>query len=138
MELNIFTRLVFERERLRFNKAEMAAVGGVAQPTYLRYETGDRVPDGEFYARIATHGADVLYILTGKRSQAVAEIALLHPDERSLVESYQRCRPDAKKTLLQTAALLAAGAAPEAKVSMKAGKKSMQAGTINVKGSVQF
>jgi transcriptional regulator with XRE-family HTH domain len=88
MELNIFQRLVSERERLGLNKAEMAAVGGVAQPTYLRYETGDRVPDGEFYAKIAAHGADVLYILTGQRSQVISPQALLPEGDRILLDNY--------------------------------------------------
>lgn len=88
MELNIFQRLVSERERLGLNKVEMAAVGGVAQPTYLRYETGDRVPDGEFYAKIAAHGADVLYILTGQRSQVISPQALLPEGDRILLDNY--------------------------------------------------
>lgn len=137
MELNIFNRLVLERERLGLNKAEMAAVGGVAQPTYLRYETGDRVPDGEFYAKIAVRGADVLYILTGKRSMAVAEVALLPNDERGLLDSYRRCSPAAKKSLIQTAALLVTDQAVPG-INMRAGKNSKQVGSINAKGDVTF
>ena len=131
-------RFKSERERLGFSQSAVGELLGAGKTTVINWEKGASAPDAVQLETLAKNGADPLFIITGKRSQAVAEVALLHPDERSLVESYQRCRPDAKKTLLQTAALLAAGAAPEAKVSMKAGKKSMQAGTINVKGSVQF
>ncbi len=134
----IYENIKSERQRLGITQPALAQVAGVALRTISDWEKGVSSPTAVQIAAMATHGADPLYIITGKRSKSVAEISLLHPDERSLVESYQRCRPDAKKTLLQTAALLAAGAAPEAKINMKAGKKSMQAGTINVKGSVQF
>lgn len=106
MELNIFTRLVFERERLGLNKAEMAAAGGVAQPTYLRYETGDRAPDGEFYAKIAAQGADVLYILTGQRSKPMPEVDLLSHRQRALLSNYDGASEEGKKHIEGTASLL--------------------------------
>lgn len=109
MEKNISQRLVSERERLGLNKGEMAVAGGVAQPTYLRYESGDRSPDGDFWSRIAEAGADVLYILTGRRSLALPAEALLPPDERLLVDNYRSCTPEAKRNLIQTSALLSAG-----------------------------
>lgn len=93
MELNIFQRLTSERVRLGLNKAEMATIGGVAQPTYLRYETGDRVPDGEFYAKIAANGADVLYILTGKRSVVVHPQLLLPEGDRILLDNFHAAPP---------------------------------------------
>lgn len=72
MEQKISDRLHVERLRLDLNKSQMAAKGGVAHSTYLRYESGERSPDGDFLAAIAAVGADVLYILTGERGQPVA------------------------------------------------------------------
>ena len=64
----ISERLLEERERLKLNKGQMAAAGGVANSTYTNYEEGRRSPDGDFLASIATAGADVQYILTGVKS----------------------------------------------------------------------
>ena len=87
MEL-IFRRLLEERTRLGLNKSQMAEMGGVAQPTYLRYESGERVPDGEFLAAIDRAGVDVLYVLTGRRSQPVAPQELLSEGDRILLANY--------------------------------------------------
>lgn len=93
MEIKIFQRLIEQRLSRGLNKGQMAALGGVAQPTYLRYESGDRSPDGDFWASIAKEGFDVIYILTGARSQPVAEMALLPEDERIMLDNYRNAPP---------------------------------------------
>lgn len=107
MEQKIFERLAEERERLGLNKSEMAIAGGIAKPTYLRYESGERSPDGAFFAQIAAAGADVLYILTGQRSQPVAPEATLPPRERALLDNYRHTDEAGKKIIEGTAGLAA-------------------------------
>lgn len=77
-------------------------------------------------------GADVSYILTGKRSEAVAEIELLPTDERLLVDAYRQCNAPARQALIQTAALLSAGMAAPSKPS----KPAKASKGIKVGGSV--
>ena len=68
---NFHERLFEERKRLGFNQDEMAKSGGVAKRTYCNYESGDRSPDASFLTAISMAGADVQYMLTGNRSDAL-------------------------------------------------------------------
>lgn len=99
-------RLTEERVRLGLTQEEMADAGGVKKRAYCYYESGERQPDMAFLAGIAAVGADVQYILTGKRSSSVPA---LETAEWLLLENYRRCGPQAQANLLQTSSLLAAG-----------------------------
>lgn len=112
--MTIGKRLREERERLGLNQPNFAALANTTKQTLFSWENGKTAPDGFQLMALATAGADVLYILTGRRSQAVAEVELLPPDEQVLIDSYRRCSPDAKRNLIQSAALLSAGMAPAA------------------------
>jgi transcriptional regulator with XRE-family HTH domain len=71
-------RLLEERLRLGLNKKRMAEAGGVVNSSYTNYEEGRRSPDGDFLAKIAEAGADVQYILTGRRTMDEAEAEVPH------------------------------------------------------------
>lgn len=58
-------RLRKERLRLKSNQSEFALIGGVQKNAQINYEKGERSPDADYLQRIAAHGADVLYLLTG-------------------------------------------------------------------------
>ena len=105
---NIGARLRDERERLGKNQDAFAALAGVGKRALIHYEKSERSPDANFLAAIAAAGADVLYILTGQRTEGTAS----DPAEQVLLDSYRRCKPDAKANLIQMAALLSAGVAP--------------------------
>lgn len=64
----IGARLRSERVRLGFTQEAFASLAGASKPSQVRYENGDRSPDGNYFSLIAREGADVLYILTGERS----------------------------------------------------------------------
>jgi len=87
----IFERLREERLRLGRNQTEFGQIGGVQKGAQLKYESGERCPDGSYYAGIAAAGADVQYILTGVRSTST-----LPADEMLLLERY-RASPQAVK-----------------------------------------
>lgn len=105
----IYLRLKQERERLGLTQPALADVAGAAKRTVVDWEKGVSSPTAVQLAALAVAGADVLYILTGQRSQAAAEVDLLPSDERVLVDAYRRCNAEAKRNLIQTAALLSAG-----------------------------
>lgn len=65
--MSTFLRLREERERLGLTQEAFGAAGGVLKRAVVNYEKGERAPDSEFLRGIAAAGADVLYILTGKR-----------------------------------------------------------------------
>ena len=81
MNVDFFSRLVAERERLGWQKREMAAAGGVVYGTYMNYEKQDgRMPDAGVLMAWARAGVDVQYLLTGTPGSSLArtEQELLH------------------------------------------------------------
>ncbi|BBL69713.1 helix-turn-helix domain-containing protein [Methylogaea oryzae] len=60
-------RLRKERQRLEMNQTQFAALAGVQKQAQINYEAGKRSPDADYLAAIAAAGADVQYILTGRR-----------------------------------------------------------------------
>lgn len=124
MSTNIFERLRAERERLGRTQEEFAAIAGVTRRPYVEWEKGGGPsPNALQLSALAAAGADVLYILMGQRSQAAAEVDLLPADERVLVDSYRRCNAEARRNLIQTAALLSAGM-PAARAPKPSGGQS--------------
>ncbi|WP_018610191.1 helix-turn-helix domain-containing protein [Uliginosibacterium gangwonense] len=69
--MEIGERLKEERTRLGMSQTELAELGCVQRNTLFNYEKGVRSPDADFLARIAERGADILYIVTGRRSGAL-------------------------------------------------------------------
>ncbi|WP_343734514.1 helix-turn-helix transcriptional regulator [Acidovorax sp.] len=57
-----------ERNRLGMNQTDFAAHGDVGKATQINYEKGERSPDADYLAAVASVGVDVLYVVTGKRS----------------------------------------------------------------------
>lgn len=102
-------RIKSERERLALTQPRVADLTGVGKTTVINWEKGVSSPTAVQLAALAAAGADVLFVVTGQRSQAAAEVELLPSDERVLVDAYRRCNAEARRNLIQTAALLSAG-----------------------------
>lgn len=83
-------RLRAERQRLGLNQAEVCTAGGVKPRAQVYYESGERSPDGVYWARMVALGMDVHYILTGERSGAAA---YLSPDEDWLLHTWEALTP---------------------------------------------
>ena len=66
---SISNRLREARDALGLSQQAMADQCGIAARSQRNYESGERLPDAAYLAAIASAGADVLYILTGKRDQ---------------------------------------------------------------------
>ena len=76
----------------------MGEAGGVKKGAQINYEKGERSPDSEYFAAIASIGADVQYIITGIRS-ATALLA----DEQLLLERYRAANASGKQAILGAA-----------------------------------
>ena len=98
-------RLLEERKRLGWSQQTAADTAGIRREMWARYEGGSE-PGAKGLAGIAAAGADVLYILTGQRNPTMPA---LDAAEQVLLDSYRRCKPEARVNLIQTAALLSAG-----------------------------
>lgn len=62
-------RLREERRSIGLDQRAFAELAGVNKNTQLAYEQGKTAPDANYLMRIAEHGADIGYILTGKRGE---------------------------------------------------------------------
>ena len=63
------TRLAEERKRLGLKQAEFAALVGTDVPKQSLYENDRRELRADYLARLAQAKCDVVYILTGRRSE---------------------------------------------------------------------
>lgn len=97
--MGIGDRLREERERFGLSQEAMGMHGGVRKQAQHMYESGARRPDSDYLERIAAAGADVLYILTGQRSQPLASA----PDEEMLMGAYRRASLAQKQAILGAA-----------------------------------
>ena len=100
-------RLRQERERLGLSQEELGGAGGVTRRTVTAWERGDQCPNAAFLGALAGIGADVLYLVTGKRASDG-----LDPMRRAVLDSFDRCSPEKQIEAVQYIALLAAGVVP--------------------------
>ncbi|WOI46992.1 helix-turn-helix transcriptional regulator [Acidovorax sp. BLS4] len=81
-------RLKEERKALGLNQDQAAQLVGVTREHWGRCERGLAVLGGEVLAALVPQGVDVLYILTGQRSQPVPATAELPAGDRKLLEDF--------------------------------------------------
>lgn len=67
-------RLREERERLGLSQTAFAEGCGVKKLAQINYEKGERAPDAEYLMSASRLGADVTYILTGRRERPASEL----------------------------------------------------------------
>lgn len=82
--MNFGARLAEERKRLGLKQAEFADLVGTDVPKQSLYETGKRELRADYLARLAETEVDVVYVLTGRRSEGGA----LAPAASDLLTAY--------------------------------------------------
>lgn len=90
-------RLKDERERLGHNQEAFGLIGGVKRNAQANYERGDRTPDSDYLAAIGAAGADVLYILMGRRETRIPDTLR---DEEFLLLDKLRSLPDSDRVMV--------------------------------------
>ena len=78
------SRLKEERRRLGFKQAQFAALVGTDVPKQSLYETGHRQLRAGYLARLEPVGVDLLYVVTGRRSDG----ALLGENASAFLAAY--------------------------------------------------
>lgn len=86
--MDIPNRLKTERERLGLTQTELAESIKSTKRSVINWEGGAAAPPATAIASMDAVGLDVLYILTGRRSQAVAEVDLLPDGDRTLLANF--------------------------------------------------
>jgi len=74
--MSIAERLKSERKRLGYSQTDFAAIGGASKGSQISWEKGAATPNAAFLAAVAEKGADILYIVTGRREGEVQNIEL--------------------------------------------------------------
>ena len=111
--MSIAARIKEERERLGFSQSQFGAFVEVSKKTQIRWEQEDGAfPDIAQLAVWGGLGLDMVYVLTGKRSNEAISTRL-PPDEQLLLEAYRGIAAPARKVLL--ADLLTGSKKPKAK-----------------------
>lgn len=105
-------RLRAERERIGFSQEEMAELGGVKRRSQINYEAGERAPDADYLARVASR-IDVLFVLTGQRAQPLE--TTLSVEESTLIEHYRCASAEGRQAVKTVLAALASQQQPQNK-----------------------
>ena len=100
-------RIKEERERLGFNQSDFAALATATRKTLFNWESGAAAPNANVLAAWATHGLDVLFVVTGQRSQPPTTQATLSPRKAALLDHYEHSDESGKK-IIEAAAFAAA------------------------------
>ncbi|QPB09430.1 immunity repressor [Burkholderia phage Mana] len=98
--------------RIGLSQAEFAALGGLGKQAQLNYEAGARSPDANYLAALMKVGVDVLYVISGARSDPAAMPA----DEQDLLREFRELDSTGKATVLATAKNVRAGSRDAAPV----------------------
>lgn len=110
--MNVHERLKSERERLNLSQTGFADLAKVGKTTVINWEKGASSPDAVQLSALADAGADVLYILTGQRSVAVAPQALLPEGDRILLDNFHAAPAGVQAGVKTTLGAFASTAGP--------------------------
>lgn len=77
-------RLRRERSRIGLNQTDFGRSAGVGLQTQSRYETAGTKPNAEYLAALAANRVDVVYLLTGERSES----ARIGADASAFLDEY--------------------------------------------------
>ena len=114
MPIGVGARLREERSRLGLNQTGFAALAGTTKTTQIGYEKEAVYPDAAYLAAIAAAGADIAYIVTGRRGLApgpaldarALEEAVVYVEQRLAVQG-KRMNPADKARAIRLAYELA-------------------------------
>ena len=113
----ICDRLREVREALGLSQQALAERCGITARSQRNYESGERLPDAAYLAAIAAAGADVLYILTGQRSQPVPPAQELPRQEQEWLALYRNSSEEVRTALKAAGDALAKPASKKPKAA---------------------
>lgn len=118
------SRLAEERKRLGLKQAEFAALVGTDVPKQSLYENDRRELRAEYLARLVEAEIDVIFVLTGRRSEA----EWLDPEASELLSSYLGLSPELQRLVLELARNLRGHLAAPAGTTFHSGRIDYRGG----------
>jgi len=95
-------RLAEERRSLGLTQEALGKVGGVTKKTQLGYEKGTASPTADYLLKIREAGADVVYVLTGVRSNVAQEPSARYSTDETATLTQQQHEQAIRAALLNT------------------------------------
>lgn len=111
--MSIGDRIREERERLGYTQQEFARLAGASKNSQFLWERGSAFPNAKVMETWADAGVDVLYILTGQRSQPVPPQQLLPESDRILLDNFHHATPGVQAGVRRTLGDFAPGGVAE-------------------------
>lgn len=107
--MNIGNRIKEERERLEFDQASFASLGGASRHSEIDWEKGKSFPNAKVLAAMAAAGADVNYILTGIKSASAPKPVAepLSQRKKILLDNYDNTSEEGRRIIEGTASAAA-------------------------------
>ena len=97
--MNLHERLKEERERLGHSQTAFAALAGASKHAQINWEKGAASPNAAALAAWADAGLDVLYVVTGQRSQPVPPAQELPRQEQEWLALYRNSSEEVRAAL---------------------------------------
>ncbi|MGJ0625311.1 helix-turn-helix domain-containing protein [Xenorhabdus bovienii] len=104
-------RLKEIRKQLKLNQTEFAALVGYSRGAQAYYERNERSPDANYLSVLANLGIDVMYVLTGIKS----DLPKITVEEQKLIEHY-RAMSEESRVNMQAVGTAFAQSSPNKKV----------------------
>ena len=108
-------RFKSERDRLALTQPRVAELAGVGKTTVINWEKGLSSPTAVQLSALAEVGFDVLYVITGQRSQPVPPQALLPEGDRILLDNFHAAPPQVRDGVKTALGAFAPGAGTAAR-----------------------
>ncbi|HEY0625250.1 MAG TPA: helix-turn-helix transcriptional regulator [Allosphingosinicella sp.] len=121
--MNFGARLAEERKRLGLRQAEFAERVGTDVPKQSLYETGKRELRAEYLAKLVEADVDVVYVLTGRRSEG----SWAGEEASALLSAYLRLPHEMQRALLDLVETMRAQFAPPAGSTLHSGRLGYRA-----------
>ncbi|EFN7273607.1 helix-turn-helix domain-containing protein [Escherichia coli] len=93
-------RIKEERERLSLTQQGIADAIGVAKRTFIDWEKDRTSPTAVQLSALSQLGIDVLYIITGVRSQPVLT-SQMSSDKQKLMDAFDEMTPEQQRSFLE-------------------------------------
>lgn len=105
---SIGERLKEIRSSMGLNQTDFATLVGYSRNAQAHYERDERSPDAKYLSALASIGIDVMYVLTGIKS----ELANITVEEQKLIEHY-RAMSEVSRVNIQAVGSALAQSAPD-------------------------
>jgi transcriptional regulator with XRE-family HTH domain len=88
-------RLRAQRLSKSLNQKDFAEIGGIQRNAQIAYEGGKKLPSVEYLYRLAGHGVDIGYIITGQHYDGATGL-----DEQAFLRHFNALSDDQKTAVL--------------------------------------